>query len=294
MILGNMRELNLGNIDRLLNRAATGAEANKRKQDAAPITGFGGNSASAYSVEEIDRIIREGAPDGASRSAVFHTVVGHLFGCGWSAERIVARLEQFPDGIAGRYIGEGRLSGEVARSFEKYRTRRIIGDRPPWTGGWREPTPAAEPGEEEPSPGLKHEPPGENVERDDEGESPDEESYEPPHDEPEDDDEEEPPGDEPDDDEADQLDLKLPVLYAHGDPDPRPVRRWLVKRLFPEIGHGLISGQWGTYQDVRRARSRRLRDDRTTLPQPEDQPTRVASCSLPPKAPVRCGCASMR
>jgi hypothetical protein len=244
--VGHSRQL--GNIDRLLNRAATWAEANKRKPDAAPVNGFGRNSASPYCVEEIDRIIREGALDGANRSSVFHTIVGHLCGCGWSVERIVARLEQFPDGIAGRYIGEGRLSGEVARSFEKYRTRRIIGDRPPWSGGWQEPTPTAGPREEESSPGLKDEPPGKNVERDDEGESPDEESYEPLHDEPEDDDEEEPPGDEPDHDEADQQDSKLPLLYAHGDPDPRPVRSWLVKHLFPQIGHGLISGQWGTYK----------------------------------------------
>jgi hypothetical protein len=92
MILGNMRELNLGNIDRLLNRAATGAEANKRKQDAAPITGFGGNSASAYSVEEIDRIIREGAPDGANRSAVFHTAVGqHLDGADMKVKALELR-----------------------------------------------------------------------------------------------------------------------------------------------------------------------------------------------------------
>ena len=37
----------------------------------------------------------------------------------------------------------------------------------------------------------------------------------------------------------------LPPLYAHGDPDPRPVKSWLVKHLFPECGHGLLSGQWG-------------------------------------------------
>jgi hypothetical protein len=153
--VGHCRQLD--NIDRLLNRAVTWAEANKRKPDAAPVNGFGGNGASPYSVEEIDRIIREGAPDGANRSNVFHAIVGHLCGCGWGVERIVARLEQFPDGIAGRYIGEGRLSSEVARSFEKYRVPKIVGDWAPWTGGWREPTPTAEPGEEKPSSGLKDE-----------------------------------------------------------------------------------------------------------------------------------------
>ena len=34
-------------------------------------------------------------------------------------------------------------------------------------------------------------------------------------------------------------------MYAHGDPDPRPLKSWLVKHLIPECGHGLLSGQWG-------------------------------------------------
>ena len=57
---------------------------------------------------------------GANRSDKFHMVVGHYLGCGWSVERIYEHLQQFPDGIAGRYIGEGRLSGEIARSASKY------------------------------------------------------------------------------------------------------------------------------------------------------------------------------
>src|SRR6516225_6140355 len=40
-------------------------------------------------------------------------------------------------------------------------------------------------------------------------------------------------------------DPKLPPLYAHGDPDPRPLKSWLVKHLIPVCGHGLLSGQWG-------------------------------------------------
>jgi hypothetical protein len=212
--LGHCRRLS--NIDRLLNRAATWAEANKRKPEAPSASGFGGNGASPYSVEDIDRIIREGASDGANRSNVFHTIVGHLCGCGWSVERIVARLEQFPDGIAGRYIGEGRLSSEVARSFEKYRAPKIVGDCAPWTAGsWHEST--AELPEEKPVPEV--------------------EPLKPDEDEPENNEEEDA-----------QPDPKLPPMYAHGDPDPRPVCSWLVKRLLPKIGHGLISGQWGTYK----------------------------------------------
>src|SRR5262249_13709289 len=46
-------------------------------------------------------------------------------------------------------------------------------------------------------------------------------------------------------DDEDQHDPNLPRLYAHGDPDPRPLKSWLIKHLMPEIGHGLMSGQWG-------------------------------------------------
>jgi len=35
-------------------------------------------------------------------------------------------------------------------------------------------------------------------------------------------------------------------MYRHGDPDPRPLKSWLVKRLMSTVGHGLLSGQWGT------------------------------------------------
>ena len=41
-------------------------------------------------------------------------------------------------------------------------------------------------------------------------------------------------------------DPKLPPLYAHGDADPRPLKAWLIKQLMPAVGHGLLSGQWGS------------------------------------------------
>jgi AAA domain len=40
-------------------------------------------------------------------------------------------------------------------------------------------------------------------------------------------------------------DPELPPLYAHGDPDRRSLKNWLVKHLIPICGHGLLSGQWG-------------------------------------------------
>ena len=62
---------------------------------------------------------------------------------------------------------------------------------------------------------------------------------------------EEPEVDDPEleDDELDEEELQdpnLPPLYAHGDPDPRPIKGWLIKKLMATVGHGLISGQWGT------------------------------------------------
>ena len=41
-------------------------------------------------------------------------------------------------------------------------------------------------------------------------------------------------------------DPRFRPLYAHGDPDTRPLKTWLVKGLIPAEGHGLLSGQWGT------------------------------------------------
>jgi hypothetical protein len=48
-----------------------------------------------------------------------------------------------------------------------------------------------------------------------------------------------------DDEYLSEPDPDLPLLYAHGDPDPRPIKSWLVKNLIPACGHGLLAGQWG-------------------------------------------------
>jgi hypothetical protein len=40
----------------------------------------------------------------------------------------------------------------------------------------------------------------------------------------------------------------LPTLFKHGDVDPLLSRKWLIKYLLPEVGHGLLAGQWGTYK----------------------------------------------
>jgi hypothetical protein len=41
-------------------------------------------------------------------------------------------------------------------------------------------------------------------------------------------------------------DPRLPPLYSHGDKNRQPSKGWLIKHLLPAVGHGLLSGQWGT------------------------------------------------
>jgi RecA-family ATPase len=38
------------------------------------------------------------------------------------------------------------------------------------------------------------------------------------------------------------------AVHWHGDVDPRESRRWLIEDLIPEVGKGLVAGQWGTYK----------------------------------------------
>src|SRR4029077_10307884 len=80
------------------------------------------------------RIVREGAAAGTNRSDMFHMVVGHYLGCGWGGEHICEPLKQFPDGIAGRYLGEGRITREILRSAGKYNDRVL-----PLFDGWKVP-----------------------------------------------------------------------------------------------------------------------------------------------------------
>ena len=206
----------LGNIDRLLDWAIVWAERRKAAaaEAAAPATGNGFNGSSngsSYSIDQIEQIVRTGAPDGANRSNLFHTVVGHYVGCGWTAEQILQHLQQFPDGIGGRYLSEGRLSSEIARSAGKF----AAGTAPLFSNGWAN-------GFEAKAPPPQPEAPAPDPELED--------------DDPELEDEDDPPP---------QQDPKLPALFAHGDADPRPIKSWLVKHLIPACGHGLLSGQWG-------------------------------------------------
>jgi hypothetical protein len=205
------------------------------KAAATPVNGANINH-SKYSIDEIEQIVRDGAPAGTNRSDVFHSIVGHYVGCGWSVEQIAEHLQRFPDGIGGRYLAEHRLDQEIARSVGKYAARALplFDGNGGWVNGW-EANPRrltiAEQRPPEPEPKLNKEDPGPaddaDGDNDDTVDSAD------------------------DDDDVDDgvdapvSDAALPPLYAHGDPDARPLKSWLIKRLIPAMGHGLLSGQWG-------------------------------------------------
>ena len=226
--LDTIRELS--SLDRAFGWAITWGE--RRKAAAAEAAQLNGHSFNGggpgHDVDYIERIVREGAAAGTNRSDMFHMVVGHYLGCGLSVEQIDEHLQQFPDGIAGRYFGEGRLSREIARSAGKYNDRvlplfDVNGGKTPAIGV---DTPSREmPSQEVDTP--EFEPPISP-----EIPSPDSD-------------------DEDVEDDLDELeekprqDPKLPPLYSHGDIDPRPLKAWLIKRLMPAVGHGLLSGQWG-------------------------------------------------
>jgi hypothetical protein len=226
----------LGNIDATIKWAIVWGERRKAAAAAAaPVNGHGFDSSGlGYSIDRIEQIVREGSPEGANRSDVFHAIVGHYVGCGWSAELILEHIEQYPQGIGERYIHEGRLAQEIARSAGKYVKAELpLSDG---NGGWTEAPPKPEennpPPQDEPQ-----EPDGEDQadEDPDDGDGLDVDD---------DLDDGDAPGDDPDD-EVPEQDPDLPPLYAHGDPDARPLKSWLVKHLIPMCGHGLLSGQWG-------------------------------------------------
>ena len=244
--LDTIRELT--SLDRAFGWAIAWGERRKAAAAEAAATQINGHSFNGggpgHDVDHIERIVREGAAAGANRSDTFHMVVGHYLGCGWSVEQIYEHLQQFPDGIAGRYLGEGRLSREIARSASKYKDRAL-----PLLDGWKAPEKIVEARE---MPSRETDPP--------EPTSPEHRipvttaltilraqagMPEPETPDPDEDLDELDDPDELDDRADEQPDPKLPPLYAHGDTDPRPLKAWLIKQLMPAVGHGLLSGQWG-------------------------------------------------
>jgi hypothetical protein len=225
----SVRELT--NIDRVFSWAVVWGERRKAEiRTVSPASGNGFDSSGCrFSIDQIDQIVRKGPPPGTNRSDVFHTIVGHYAGCGWQPERILEHLQQYPDGIASRYIQEGRLNEEVHRSVGKYAKAEPVLPLSEGNSGWtarQMPEPEVPAQGQEPPPGVDDDP----------------ELDEP---EPGVEDEDEELNDEDLDEEGPEQDPNLPRLYGHGSPDDRPLKPWLIKNLIPQVGHGLMSGQWG-------------------------------------------------
>ena len=211
--LGNSQRL--GSIDALLDRAVIWAQQHQQKlSKLKPAGSITAGSAAQYSIAEIERIVREGAPDGANRSDTFHAIVGHYLGCGWSVAQIVALLEQHSDGIGGRYLAEGRLVGEVERSAQKYRP---IEQPELWSNGWKSELKQILSQSHSTNRSHRNSEPDPELEEDTSLTEPDPQS-------------------------------QLPPMFAHGDPDPRPIKRWTIRKLMPVCGCGLLSGQWGSFK----------------------------------------------
>jgi AAA domain len=243
--LDTIRELT--NIDKVFDWAIVWGERRKAEaaaaEEAARATngGNGFNSdGCAYSIDQIEHFVREGAPPEANRSELFHTIIGHYLGCGWDQKKIFEHLQQFPDGIGGRYLSENRLRGEISRSAGKYGAVELPwSGESVWTDGGGQPMEAAPMPQPQPVQPPPPPPPQSPAE---------------PEDLELEDDELNDTGDNTDDDPEEDADLDedepeqsgLPQLFVHGGADPRPSTTWLVKQILPARGHGLLSGQWGT------------------------------------------------
>jgi hypothetical protein len=204
----------LGNIDALLDRALAWAEQHKGPNSSGS-SASPGITLKQYSVDDIERAVREGAPDGANRSDLFHAIVGHYWALGWTSDQIAVHLEQHLDGVGGRYLAEGRLRREIGRSLDAWHKQKKTQqfDAGGWTNDWRPQQPSAP----EPDPEPAVDPESEELDQ------------EPPEADPE-----ETPG------------APLPPMFCHGDPDPRPLTSWLVKNLLASVSYGVLAGQWGS------------------------------------------------
>jgi hypothetical protein len=210
----------LTNINKVFDWALVWGERRKAaaaaEQTSAKGNGFD-SSGCKYTIDEIEQIVREGPPGGANRSDVFHAIVGHYVGCGWDVDRIFDHLHEHRQGIGSRYIAEDRLLREIERSAKKFKQAEL----PLFNSLDAKALP--EPQQEPP----KQEEPEPDPDLDDDLDDGD-------------------LGGEEDEPEAPRKDPRLPELHAHGDADASPVKSWLIKGLLPEIGHGLLSGQWGS------------------------------------------------
>jgi Protein of unknown function (DUF3987) len=84
----------------------------------------GHDTQNGFDFDDIDALIRNGAPKG-QRSEAFARVVWSLAGQGYTQEAIEEELRQFPGGIAAKFIK--RLRPEIARCYDKWRQQQRQG-----------------------------------------------------------------------------------------------------------------------------------------------------------------------
>ena len=123
------------------------------------------------------------------------------------AEQIFEHLQQFPSGIGGRYLREGRLRRRSLEALAKYAKPELpLSDNGGWVNGWAAKAPQS-------GGSRSNEEPERAWNRNSRRREPD--------DDPE-------LGDDLDEDDLDdkppRQDPNLPPLYAHGDADPRPLK----------------------------------------------------------------------
>lgn len=109
----------LGDIERPIEWALEHGKRHKpKKPKASPPSQkgstFGNGAATAGAIAEL---VRGPLPEGSDRSAAFARVVWHFYGVGRTMADVVALLEAYPDGVAGKYAG--RVEQEVRRLWEK-------------------------------------------------------------------------------------------------------------------------------------------------------------------------------
>jgi hypothetical protein len=209
------------NIDQLLDRSLAWAE--QHNAGTLSSSASASNTLKNYSVDDIEQAVREGAPGGANRSDLFHAIIGHYQALGWNSAQIAEHLEQYPGGVGGRYLAEGRLRQEIGRCLDKWTARRKAQQfsTSTWANCWQP--------EQQTAPPEPDETKAEQAQAEPAAEELDHESQELPEADPE-----EAPG------------LPLPPMYCHGDPDPRPLTSWLVKNLLASVSYGVLAGQWGS------------------------------------------------
>jgi hypothetical protein len=101
----------LPNIDQLIDKIASRRISTNTKGQNSHSSNAGGNG-----LDDIDRLIKHGAPEG-QRSEAFSRVVWSLAGQGLSLDQIEEELGRHPNGIASKYTK--RLRGEIELCYYK-------------------------------------------------------------------------------------------------------------------------------------------------------------------------------